>query len=150
MLTGKNGDEFSIEISGYQFPMILEDTYDSNWLYIIIDSKVNGKSWTSRDPSLLTWEVASLIQGIEKHLKGKEADSEISFIEPNLSFQISPMINGQVHLMVFFELECRPNWAQEKDEFFAELDCNESELIVFVEKLSEQLSKFPIRAGAER
>ena len=52
-LQSKNGNSFSLEIVGYQFPEITDCDYDSNWLVIQIAVTNPDGTWTARDPSCL-------------------------------------------------------------------------------------------------
>jgi len=150
-LVGPNGDQFRLRIVGYQFPSKVDDEYDSNWLRVEIQATVRGRSWQSIDACLLTWELTSLIDWIEHIAAGKNADREVRFLEPNLSFTLNQKQGDRVCFSVFFELESRPSWASAKgapeSDLWAELECSSRELQAWSAELREQLKKFPVRAG---
>ena len=62
-LENSKGECFKLEIFGYEFPNILDDKWDSNWLEIGIEVKHSEKgTWTASRPCLLTFEVERLIK----------------------------------------------------------------------------------------
>jgi len=84
-VSGPTGDDLSLGIGGWRFPSIEYDQYDSNWLLIDVSATVRGRSWTTRDPCLLTWEVADLIAWLDSLATGGQVEQELDFMEPNLS-----------------------------------------------------------------
>lgn len=138
-----------MEVAGYQFPHLEHEEYDSDWLKINIRVRLPEGSWTSTDPSLLTWEVASLAQWLESIAEGVSAESEQSFLEPNLRFEL--MQSEPKTLRVYFELESRPPWAPSDgagmDDLFAEFAVNPDDLRDAASALREDLKRFPVRVG---
>ena len=109
-LQASDGSFFELIIVSYQFPDLPHADYDSNWLLIKIDVRHPRGSWSTIDPSLLTYEVESLAEWFEKVRKGEKVETDIDFVEPNLSFQLYSDLQGN-YLRVYFELESRPSWA---------------------------------------
>lgn len=148
ILHGPNGNQFSIKIVNYQFPEIAHDKDDSNWLMISTFAAIRGRSWQTIDPCLSTVEIISLISWISAIKSGNEAETEINFVEPNLSFKFKGRNNGSIVLQVFFELENRPSWApshEVEEDLYVDLECTPNELEAWVESLQQQLAKFPPR-----
>ncbi len=145
----KNGDntEFEMKVVGYQFPHIENEEYDSNWLNIMIRVKLPQGSWTATDPSLLTWELISLTEWLEKIAEGKRVEPEKSFMEPELRFELIEEENKK--LRVYFECSSRPSWAPYDsagmDDLYAEFGINENELRKAAGALREDLKRFPVR-----
>ncbi len=108
-LTAPNGDSVRLDLVGYQFEEPQTNEYDANWLRIKVEAACARGHWTSVDPSLLTAEVAALADWLGRVATGDHRQSEIEFIEPNLSFRLRP---ARTTFRVFFELEMRPPWAR--------------------------------------
>lgn len=53
-LFGKSGLGFELSILGYQFPHLMIEEYDSNWLNIRVDVVHPGVSWNATDAAMLT------------------------------------------------------------------------------------------------
>lgn len=146
-----DSDFFTMRIIGYQFPEIVDQEDDSNWLMVEIHTRVDNRSWESRDPSILTYELWRLIKWLEAVTKGEEDRNEVGFIEPNLGFEfIEKTIDGY-RFRVRFEMESRPDWARFNDvgfwEFFAEIVKTPGELQAWIDDLKNGLSEFQPRAG---
>jgi hypothetical protein len=140
---------FELQVVGYQFPHLEREPYDADWLNIRIDVSLPQGSWTSLDPSLLTWELASLHQWLTSIADGTSVESEESFMEPNLRFELSG--EGSRNLRVYFELESRPSWAPSDgagmDDLWAEFRIDPTELKTAAASLREYIVKFPVRVG---
>ena len=148
-LKGAANMEFELKVVGYQFPHLQHEPYDSDWLKINIRVKHPRGSWSSTDPCLLTYELASLIEWLESIVNDEPVDSEIDFIEPNLHFAL--LTDGTKKLRVYFELECRPSWAPADeaglDDLWVEFEVTPESLKSAAENLRLQLQRFPVRAG---
>ena len=148
-LVGANGDQVELDIAGYQFPDIADEQWDSNWLNITITATVDHRSWTSRDPSLLTMEVEELARWLEAVTDAKEVDRELEFTEPNLAFQLDAISGAEIHLRVWFECESRPAWKPNRvadaRDLAATLSVSPTELRRAAADLHSQLARFPTR-----
>ncbi len=144
-LSNHNGDFFGIEISGYQFPAIVDDQWDSNWLIIKGQVSLNGRSWKFQDPCLLTWEVRRLAEWLRLRATGETTKTNLGFVEPNLEIDCP----SHQAVRIFFELEARPEWAPCDGagmmDLFFEMTNDAKQLNVASENLVAQLAKFPIR-----
>jgi len=155
-LAGSNGDRFELTILGYQFPYSSEDKYDANWLVVRTAATIAGGTWSSVDPSLLTWEVEELISWLESSGHGMEVSKLLDFMEPNVSFEMLNCSAQTVTLKVVMQLESRPPWQSwtrpgECPEGPV-LNCSREELFAWAADLRNQLSKFPNRkpVGSEQ
>lgn len=149
LLTGTDGAEFEMEVAGYQFPHLEHEEYDSDWLNIKIRVRLAAGSWTSIDPSLLMWELASLAEWLGSIAEGNPVDLEESFLEPNLRFELTQ--SEPKKLRIHFDLESRPNWARVEgagpDDLWAEFDVNPDDLRKAAISLRDDLKRFPVRVG---
>jgi hypothetical protein len=147
-LTGTDGQSLNLEILGYQFPDPRPDEYDSNWLRIKGAGACSRGHWTFVDPCLLTFEVAALADWLECVASGGSCSSEITFIEPNLSFH-----QQSGALRVYFELEARPAWAASKEapaeDLWLDFPASTEMLRVGAMALRHQLQRFPRRWASD-
>jgi len=140
---------FEMKVLGYQFPHLEREPGDADWLNIRIDVTIQKGSWTSTDPSLLTWELKGLSEWLDSVADANNLEIEESFLEPNLRFEL----NGDKAktLRVYFELESRPSWAPSDgagmDDLWAEFAVNPKELKDAAAALRDDLSQFPVRVG---
>jgi hypothetical protein len=132
----------------YEFPGSTAD-FDANWLVIRVDVEIDGRSWRSTDPSLLTTEVASLLGWLEAPASSHVVNPELEFIEPNLSFEAVHSSPHEIRIRVWFELESRPRWAPrdavDDRDFCVDLTLRSSEVERAAVELGKQLERFPPR-----
>lgn len=77
----------TLNVERYQFPEIVDDEWDSNWLVITGNATLNGKSWQFCDPCLTTFELASLVEWLGQVTSGSNVKKNLFFTEPNLDFE---------------------------------------------------------------
>jgi hypothetical protein len=149
-LGSPDGSSVELRILGYEFPDVKAEEYDSNWLLIEIDVTHPKGHWVSRDPCLLTYEVARLADWLADISRGKDVNAIQRFIEPNLEFRLISPNPAQRFLRIYFELECRPDWAPGKQGLMRDLwlDFRVSELNLkeAIKSLRQQLAEYPQRA----
>jgi len=83
----KNGKErliFGIDGYAYKFDR-KNDEFQNNWLNVRINYELNGRTLSTCEPCLLTWEIEQMIAEVRK-AKGKVY---VSFLEGHLSFGFS-------------------------------------------------------------
>jgi hypothetical protein len=148
---GRLGDSVSLRIAGYQCPEITDDRWDSNWLLVDLAATVHGRSWTSRDACLLTWEVNWLADWLEAVAKREEADPDCGFLEPDLLIELHERSGDVAHLRVYFESQSRPSWAPcdsaDMQDLWAQVSAAPQDLMQAARELREELKSFPVRAG---
>ena len=111
-LKSSNGMEITLDLLGYQFPKLLGEPYDSNWLRVQVRAVHPRGAWTSVDPTLLTYEVAALADWLELAAAGGPTSlPRLTFTEPNLQFEATATPEGIQVVRVMFELESRPPWS---------------------------------------
>ncbi len=151
LLTGENGHLFEIAILGYQFPAIVDDEWDSNWLNIGIHGQTDAGSWRATEPSLSTGDVGHLAAWLEGIAEARiQEGDEIDFIEPNLSFGLNAEAGDAVTVRIWLELESRPPWAPssivgERDTWI-DLDVRREDAQLAAAELRAQLQEYPPRA----
>ena len=146
-LTGTNGRSFDLSVTGYQFPDVTDDDYDSNWLCVTIKLEGFGKAWTADSPSLMTWELRTLADWFKQILIGTESHNEIRFIEPNLIFQLIYEKAGIFLIRTTLSLESKPDWYDESSFFTFDLDVDKNQIQNSINSLEYQLVRFPGRGG---
>jgi hypothetical protein len=144
-LTAINGMSLDLWVSGYQFPEGTVDENETNWLSITIRLDGFGKQWTSACPSLMTWELKSLIDWLQAILLGRNSQNEIKFTKPNLVFQLVEKPGGALIIRTLLDLESKPAWYDKKDPFFFDVEFDEKQIHQAVLSLEYQLKRFPSR-----
>src|ERR1044071_2081557 len=138
-----DGSYFEMSVVGYEFPELDHEDYDSNWLMTRIDVKHPLGSWSAIDPSLLTYEMASLADWLEEISSGSRSNPDQGFIEPCLEFHIKSDTCGEEILVVKFSHEYSPPWSRgkldEDEEHYLEFPLTELRLEEAVESLRGQL-----------
>lgn len=144
--TGKDGQQIELKILGYQFPTNFDNEWDANWLRIYLNVKSNVGYWQTVDPSLTTWEVEQLIKWFLTLSQDNEVDhTEITFIEPNLSFQLLDKVSNKRNIQIKFDFESRPQSADDDKEYFVTLQFSTEDLAAIANELTIELNKFPVR-----
>ena len=110
-LEGPQGS-LQLKLVRYQFPTIVDDEWDSNWLIVSGAATLDGKSWRFEDPCLTNREAARLADWLHEVSRG-QGDAEVGFVEPNLGFERTT----QSTIRVTFSLESAPPWATLDDDW---------------------------------
>jgi hypothetical protein len=145
----KTQTEFEFRVLGYQFPEIVHDEWDSNWLLANIRVDAPAGSWSATDPCLLTWEGHWLLNWLADLISASEADREMSFLESNLSFVLTARRAEEVELKIELQ-EGLAQMGTTRETAISRiiLAISLSDLRDAVTSLSRELRVFPIRAGA--
>jgi hypothetical protein len=140
---GANGS-LRVGVDRYQFPDIVDDDWDSNWLVVYGEADLDGRAWSFRDPCLTTFEVVRLADWLDHVVARQAAQSICGFTEPNLEFE---RISDEA-IRVSFWLEALPPWAKpgsDLGDIGFEVPINNA-LSTTATCLRSILSRFPIRA----
>ena len=149
MILGTSGEnQFLFKIAGYQFPGNRNNEFDANWLMIAIEVTTPQWHWEKTDPSMLTWEVQSLIDWLEAVVVNQEEWNCINFTEPNLSFCIRGKGAQKIVLGLHLALESRPPFlvggvVLDEGEII-EIECDRAELAQWIAYLEAELDKYPL------
>lgn len=133
-LGGPDGAGIDLDIAGYEFPLDRlgpdPDEWDANWLVIRGRAwTCDGRSWAFRDPALVTWEAAELLDWLQDDARSTAPDLDVvlgrvtppdggppweddparghwlAFTEPNLALATATSPGG-LRLLVGLALEC--------------------------------------------
>lgn len=141
-LTGAS-TAFELRIVGYEFPEIIGEKYDSNWLLIEGHVTHAAGSWVFCHPCMLTFDVVELADWLEQCAKNKLSDMVLHFLEPNIWFSL---VNCNT-LRVCFDAEALPSWIPleytSEQDFYCDFPVNEIILIEAARQLRDQLARFP-------
>ncbi len=109
------GDAGSLRlgVDGYQFPDIVDDDWDSNWLMVVGEVEIGNRPWRFRDACLTTFEVERLTVWLDRIMVGEEGNPFCGFTEPNLDFE---RVSNEA-IRIAFSLEAAPPWGSEDDDF---------------------------------
>lgn len=111
------GIELHMRATGYQFPQLEKEEYDSNWLQIQVTVKHPRGAWAKTDPSLLTFELKSLGDWLHQVSTGNYSKRDLYFTEPNLEFHIVPKTGPPERLSVVLSHENAPPFVQKADRY---------------------------------
>ncbi|MDR0443872.1 MAG: hypothetical protein LBH44_10740 [Treponema sp.] len=140
-----NNQFVELKIIGYQFPEILDDEWDSNWLNVYINVKSIKKYWNVTDPAITTFELRSLIYWLKNISENKIIKNRnMNFTEPNISFQLMNEFGSDIkRIKINFRMEFSP--LKKGTECDIELTANNTQLKNYAEKLEYELSEYPER-----
>ena len=147
-LHNKKGDEFRLEIIGYQFPDILDRYWDSNWLNVRVDGKNASGSWSVEDSCLLTFEVESLASWLIDFAKDKTLNRQKIFTEPSPQFRFIKHRTGSYLLRIDLGYSFQkkiPDIFGRKKTIHLYFPLTENDLSYQFWLLREQLKKYPQR-----
>ncbi len=145
ILKGIDNQSVELRISGYEFPYITDCEDDSNWLLIYLNVKSKCGNWETTDPSLLTSEVKEIINWLDNLSMNKWTERNLSFLEPNLEFDLIKSLTDLKTVRISFDLESRPNGADEEKEYYVDCELNSEELKNIAQELIQELKQFPER-----
>lgn len=149
MQLAEPGKRFQLTLSGYEFPAIVDQKHDSNWLNITVDIQVPEGSYQVTRPCLLTWEVgwiALWLQNVACHIP---QSSVVYAMEPNLAFEHLRTESEQIVLRVLLGQEMRPPWVDRRDQAAVDFTVPRWQVADAAVSLRAQLQQFPPRAGVE-
>lgn len=149
MILGASGDvQILFKIADYQYPGNRNNEFDANWLMITVGITTPDWHWEKTDPSMLTWEVQSMIDWLEAVAINQEEWNCINFTEPNLSFCIRGKGPEKIVLGLHLTLESRPPFllggVDVDDDEIIEVECDRSELTQWIEYLKDELAMHPL------
>ena len=140
-----NGQFVELNILGYQFPEILNDQWDSNWLMVHINVKSTKKHWESVDPAITTFELKNLINWLKNISDNKiEKYTDMDFTEPNIAFELKNNFDSTTkEIKICFRLEFSP--LKNGKKYSIQFKATNEQLKTYVKNLEYELNKFPER-----
>jgi len=143
---GIDNQTVEFKITNYEFPENTTCEYDSNWLLIYLNINSKCGKWKTIDPALLTEEVKEIIKWFEKLSNNIKPESKnLTFIEPNIEFELTEFNENLKVVKIIFDLESRPKNADDKKEYYVECELNNMELKTISRNLEKELISFPTR-----
>ena len=144
---GINNQTVEFRITNYQFPEITDCEYDSNWLLVYLKVKSDFENWETIDPSLLVKDLRKIVNWFEQLSNNIELDSDsLVFIEPNLEFELIKNQSDLKTVRIKFDLESRPQNANDEKEYFVDCELSNAELNEIALELKKELDNYPERA----
>lgn len=169
-LTGP-GTAFELRITGYKFPEIRGNRYDSNWLMIEGQATHATGTWVFRHSGLLTFEMKELIDWLEGCAHNTVSDTIQTFLDPAIRFLLisrrdvpqiygGPGMSGHLvvpvntpgyhHVLrVYLDTVALPPWIPpeytNERSFYCDFPVNETILLDAARCLRNQLAIFPQR-----
>ena len=143
MLYGPRDTSFSLAITGYEFPRIVEG-YDANWVYVDIEVAICQRTWKSHDPCLLTQDVIRLGQWFEQIRLGKPLPYRTFICDMDIEFQYKGLREMAHHFRVWFRWGCLPKWFK-GSKFGIDIVATNNDLSNVIQKLEEAAQRFPPR-----
>ncbi|MBL4604457.1 MAG: hypothetical protein JKY02_01970 [Flavobacteriaceae bacterium] len=146
VFNGINNQTVEFRVTNYEFPNNTTCEYDSNWLLIYLKVKSSFGNWKTIDPSLLTTEVKIIIEWFENLSKNNVIENGLTFLEPNLEFQLMKNQSNCKHIRMLFDLESKPKNHEKDKEYYVDFEFSINQLNKVVEDLKNELKPYPIRA----
>lgn len=148
-------DRFYLEMSvtGYEFPDIVDDFEDANWLVIRVAlQSVHGAwRWQVEDAGALTWELDGCIHWLWDLSHGRHVSGETyGFSEPDISFETirgdeGDLIGLAVHLMDEFQPPTKVLVPRQNNIITLRFYTPPEVLLAFANSLAESLARFAQR-----
>ncbi|HEX2905826.1 MAG TPA: hypothetical protein VHO69_03130 [Phototrophicaceae bacterium] len=155
MSAALTNDRFCLEISvaGYEFPNMIEDYEDANWLVIrvALRSVYGAWCWQVEDAGALTWELEGCIQWLRNLSAGTPvAEESYGFSEPDIRFETIRNERGEmaglaVNLMDEFQPPTKVLVPRQNNIVALRFHTPPEVLRSFAEALAESLTHFPRR-----
>jgi hypothetical protein len=67
-------------------------------------------------------------------------------MEPNLEFELTKKSTEEKHIRIIFDLESRPQNADDEKEYFVDCVFNNDELKLIAKELEKEAEQYPTRA----
>lgn len=154
MLLKNENSRFEMTVIGYQFPEILDEEYDSNWLIIEIRASSLEGSWSISNPCMLTIELADLADWLDDVANGNGTiNTRLDFFEPCLCFEVTGLEPKKLCVHLNEELKpvsLRDNDSKRDTAICIEFKVTPQALKDAAASLRSYLRFFPIRAGAKK
>jgi hypothetical protein len=151
-------DRFRLElaVAGYEFPDLLRDPYDANWLVIraTLQSVHSAWRWQVEDAGALTWELKNCIEWLRALSASKPIEEENwGFSEPDISFEVlreegRDIIGLAVNLMDEFQPPTKVLVPRQGNIVSLRFYTPAEVLAAFADGLARDLNHFPQRGDS--
>jgi hypothetical protein len=150
-------DRFLLQISvvGYEFPDVVTDMDDANWLLIrlALQSQHGGWRWQVEDAGALTWELEQCVEWLFKLSAGEAVEQDYcGFSEPDIAFEVirndeQAAVGLSVHLMDEFQPPTKVLVPRENNIVTLRFHTPSDTLQKFAQDLMTELQAFPVRGA---
>lgn len=157
IITFKNLDydlELDFSIAGYEFPDAKSEL-DANWLIVGLECRYQNKIFATKDPSIEVGELDDIWKWFHSiSFDTIPAYTNLSFLEPNLEFQLFRKDKGAIRFGIKLDAESKPPFlirelAVEEvdfdDIFTAVFESSFQELRTIADSFQNLLATFPFR-----
>lgn len=156
----RDGADLQLSVVRYQFPSIRPqaDDWDANWL--VVHGAItlsDGRRWRFDDPCLTTREALNLEAWLraaavgESPTTSEQADEpQLTFVEPNLAFDLQSRKDDRTAVSVYFSLESAPPWLDSGERldlysFKVPFDLDQHQLSAAADDWASDVARFPRR-----
>ena len=142
---GINNQSIELNIINYQYPDLIDEPHDCNWLIVNVKVLSNFGDWEATDPALLTFDFEKMIEWFDNLSKNIEPkNTELIFTEPSfLLFLENSYVDYIKKIKIELDLELRIKGFS--PECYVDIHANNEELEQISMDLRNELSKFPKR-----
>ncbi|MGZ5247459.1 MAG: WapI family immunity protein, partial [Flavitalea sp.] len=134
---GKDGQAVELKILGYQYESDFDNEWDANWLRIYLKVESEFGFWQTVDSSLTTWEIRKILEWFNELSQNIIVeDYELTFIEPNLAFELLDINDEFKLIQIKFEAESKPKSAIAEEEYFVNFYFSNKDLSKIVSDLT--------------
>jgi hypothetical protein len=145
--------ELQMTVAGYEFPDVLDNVDDANWLVIrlTLQSVYGAWNWQVQDAGALTWELADCVDWLLRLSERQPVEKEsCGFSEPDIRFETIRNENGEVvglsvQLMDEFQPPTKVLVPRENNIVNLRFHTPPDVLKAFAESLAADLTVFPVR-----
>lgn len=148
-------DRFRLQISvvGYEFPDVVNDVDDANWLLVrlVLQSQHGAWRWQVEDAGALTWELEQCVEWLFKLSAGEAVEQEhCGFSEPDIVFETirndeQEVVGLSIQLMDEFQPPTKVLVPRENNIVSLRFHTPPDTLREFADDLMTELKAFPQR-----
>ncbi len=115
---------------------------DPSWFYIYLKVKSSHGSWEVTDPFWEVYDIPNIIKWFRDWSENKPVESNpLSFLEPNILFEVLKHDINVKLLRIIFRSECRPQ-PSEEFEYFVDCSLTNDQLLKMSIELLEEYRRF--------
>ena len=142
---GINNQSIELNIINYQYPDLIDEPHDRNWLIVNVKVRSNFGDWEATDPALLTFDFEKMIEWFDKLSNNIEPkDTELIFTEPSFLLFLENSWEDEIK-KIKIELDLELRMKGFSPECYVDIHANNEELEQISMDLRNELSKFPKR-----
>lgn len=142
---GINNQSIELNIINYQYPDLIDEPHDCNWLIVSVKVQSNFGNWEATDPALETFDFEKMIEWFDNLSNNIEPKyDELIFTEPSFLLFLENSWEEEIKkIKIELDLELRIKGFS--PECYVDIHANNEELKQISMDLRNELSKFPKR-----